>query len=137
MKKNVLTALMVAVMLIGLVGYAQDTAKIGSTNSVAIGGAHLGVGVGYRNFHTVRLKGVSQNSFVGIWTNSQTSMAPYSSDSVHHIVSGASHALVIGSKSVPGGIADTAGLLPSGIVGSSASNAAPGRRTDRLGYPGT
>ena len=56
---------------------------------------------------------------------------------VHHIVSGASHALVIGSKSVPGGIADTAGLLPSGIVGSSASNAAPGRRTDRLGYPGT
>ncbi len=88
MKKNVLTALMVAAMLVGLVGYAQDTAKIGSTNSVAVGGAHLGVGVGYRNFHTVRLKGVSQNSFVGIWTNSQTAMAPYTSDSVHHIVSG-------------------------------------------------
>ena len=88
MKKNVLTALMVAAMLIGLVGHAQDTAQIGSSNSVTVGGAHLGVGVGYRNFHTVRLKGVSQNSFVGIWTNSSTNMAAYNSDSVRNIVSG-------------------------------------------------
>ena len=58
MKKNVLAALMVAAMLIGLVGHAQDTAKIGTSNSVSIAGAHLGVGVGYRNFHTVRLNGI-------------------------------------------------------------------------------
>ena len=88
MKKNVLAALMVAAMLIGLVGHAQDTAKIGTSNSVTVAGAHLGVGVGYRNFHTVRLKGASQNSFVGIWTSNSGGMAAYNSDSVHNIVSG-------------------------------------------------
>ena len=88
MKKNVLAALMVAAMLIGLVGHAQDTAKIGTSNSVSVAGAHLGVGVGYRNFHTVRLKGISQNSFVGIWTNNSNNMAAWSSDSVRNIVSG-------------------------------------------------
>jgi hypothetical protein len=88
MKKNVLAALMVAAMLIGLVGHAQDTAKIGSSNSVTVAGAHLGVGVGYRNFHSVRLKGASQNSFVGIWTTNPNNMAAVNSDSVHNIVSG-------------------------------------------------
>ncbi|MBQ9446609.1 MAG: hypothetical protein IJU61_08455 [Victivallales bacterium] len=88
MKKNVLAALMVAAMLIGLVGHAQDTAKIGTSNSVSIAGAHLGVGVGYRNFHTVRLKGASQNSFVGIWTSNSSGMSAYNSESVHNIVSG-------------------------------------------------
>ena len=88
MKKNILAALMVAAMLIGLVGHAQDTAKIGSSNSVTVAGAHLGVGVGYRNFHSVRLKGASQNSFVGIWTTNSGGMAAYNSDSVRNIVSG-------------------------------------------------
>jgi hypothetical protein len=88
MKKNVLAALMIAAMLVGLVGHAQDTAKIGTSNSVTVAGAHLGVGVGYRNFHTVRLKGASQNSFVGIWTNNPGGMAAYNSDSVRNIVSG-------------------------------------------------
>ena len=89
MKKNMFAALMLTAMLIGLVGHAQNNAQTGTTSSVAIGAAHLGVGVGYRNFHTVRLKGVSQNSFVGIWTNSPTNMAPYNSDNVRNIVSNA------------------------------------------------
>jgi hypothetical protein len=88
MKKNIFAALMVAAMLIGLVGHAQDTAKIGTSNSVSVAGAHLGVGVGYRNFHSVRLKGASRNSFIGIWTNNSSNMAAYTSDSVHNIVSG-------------------------------------------------
>lgn len=88
MKKNILAALIIAAMLVGLVGHAQDTAKIGTSNSVTVAGAHLGVGVGYRNFHTVRLKGASQNSFVGIWTNNPGGMAAYNSDSVRNIVSG-------------------------------------------------
>ncbi len=62
MKKNIFTACLVAAMLIGLAAYAQDNAQTGNVNSVAVGAAQLGVGVGYRNFHTVRLKGVSQNS---------------------------------------------------------------------------
>ena len=53
----------------------------------------------------------------------------------HHVVSGARHVLVVGGESVPGGIADPLGLLPSGIVSSAAGGAAPGRRSDRLGYP--
>ena len=88
MKKNIFAALMIAAMLIGLVGHAQDTAKIGTSNSVSVAGAHLGVGVGYRNFHSVRLKGASRNSFIGIWTNNSSNMAAYNSDSVHNIVSG-------------------------------------------------
>ena len=32
MKKNILAALMIAAMLVGLVGHAQDTAKIGTSN---------------------------------------------------------------------------------------------------------
>ncbi len=87
MKKNIFTACLVAAMLIGLVGYAQDNAQVGSANSVSVGGAHLGVGVGYRNFHTVRLKGISQNSFTGIWTTDPTTMVEYNSTNVRNIVS--------------------------------------------------
>ena len=86
MKKNIFTACLMAAMLIGLVGYAQDNAQVGSANSVAVGAAHLGVGVSYRNFHTVRLKGVSQNSFVGIWTNDPRSMVEYNERNVQNIV---------------------------------------------------
>jgi len=86
MKKYVLMTLMVTAMLTGLVGYAQDNAKVGSVNSVAVGSAHLGVGVGYRNFHTVRLKGISRNSFTGIWTTDPRSMAAYDSNAVRAIV---------------------------------------------------
>ena len=88
MKKNMFAALMLTAMLIGLVGYAQDTAKAGTSSSVTIAGAHLGVGVGYRNFHSVRLKGASRNSFIGIWTNNSSNMSAYNSDSVQNIVSG-------------------------------------------------
>ncbi|MCR4573394.1 MAG: hypothetical protein K5787_06475 [Lentisphaeria bacterium] len=86
MKKNIFTACLVAAMLIGLVGYAQDNAQVGSGNSVAVGPAYLGVGVSYRNFHTVRLKGVSQNSFTGIWTTDPRDMVEYNSESVRNIV---------------------------------------------------
>ena len=77
MKKIVFAALMVAALLIGLTGFAQEKAQTGNANSVAIGAAHLGVGVGYRNFHSVRLKGISQNSFTGIWTTDPRTMAVY------------------------------------------------------------
>ena len=87
MKKNIFTACLMAAMLIGLVGYAQDNAQVGSTNSVAIGAAHLGVGASYRNFHTVRLKGVSQNSFTGIWTTDPRAMVEYNGTNVYNIVS--------------------------------------------------
>ena len=93
MKKNIFTACLAAAMLIGLVGYAQDNA---SANSVAVGPAYLGVGLSYRNFHTVRLKGISQNSFVGIWTTDPKSMVEYSASSVHNIVSNNSTGSAIG-----------------------------------------
>ena len=48
----------------------------------------------------------------------------------HHVVSAARHVLVIRSKTVPGGIANPLGL-PSGVVGRTACDAAPGRRSDR------
>ncbi len=86
MKKNIFTACLVAAMLISLIGYAQDNAQVGSANSVAIGAAHLGVGASYRNFHTVRLKGVSQNSFTGIWTTDPRAMVEYNSENVRNIV---------------------------------------------------
>ena len=86
MKKIVFAALMVAALLIGLTGFAQEKAQTGNANSVAIGAAHLGVGVGYRNFHSVRLKGISQNSFTGIWTTDPRTMAVYNADSVHNVV---------------------------------------------------
>ena len=96
MQKKLFTALFAAAMLIGLVGYAQEKAKTGTVNSVAVGSAHLGVGVGYRNFHTVRLKGVSQNSFKGIWTTDPRSMVEYNSESVRNVVSANSTGSVVG-----------------------------------------
>ena len=64
MKKNIFTVCLMTAMLIGLTGYAQDNAQTATVNSVSVGASYLGVGVSYRNFHTVRLKGVSQNSFI-------------------------------------------------------------------------
>lgn len=92
MKKKMFTAWLVAAMLVGLVGYAQDNAQVNSANSVAVGPAYLGIGLSYRNFHTVRLKGASQNSFTGIWTTDPRAMKEYNLDSVRDIVLGNSTA---------------------------------------------
>ena len=95
MKKNIFTVCLMTAMLIGLTGYAQDNAQTATVNSVSVGASYLGVGVSYRNFHTVRLKGVSQNSFIGIWKTDPRAMAAYNSDSVRNIV--ASNDTVVGT----------------------------------------
>lgn len=90
MKKNVFTAWMVATLLIGRVAYAQDNAQTGSANSVAVGAAQLGVGVSYRNFHSVRLKGISQNSLMvfGSEGTDPRNMMEWNSANVRNYVSG-------------------------------------------------
>lgn len=60
--KKLLSALIMGGLLLGLTAAAQDAA---TTEDSSVNGLKLGVGLSYRNFHTVRLHGTSQRGTEG------------------------------------------------------------------------